>query len=530
MKRVTRILCLALCLTLALTCLCAQAWADESAYGDHLDIRWYSESRDLDLENDRILNYIQDKFNITFEFIEPPADGSSDRLNLLTATGEPLDLVTAFDIDAVAKQWAQDDFIYSYDELLEGKEELYPLLTKYVAAEVYSSLKVNGKSYFKPLALWPGNRGYVINKDWLDKLGLDIPTTLDEYYEVIRAFAQDDPDGNGKDDTYGFFVAEPYGSNSFGYICRAFVNCGGWGGDWCELEDGTISQFGVTEYAREAFRFITKCYDENLFNRGFVNEVDASGKVEDLLVQGRIGLTDASQPQTILNKMQEAGVSMNIVYLPPLVPEGKEQGYLPHSGGYWAFHIMPRTCQDTGRVLDLLEWALTEEGRVITDVGLEGVHGTSYTETETDRTWTLNYDEMTADWNTSDYGYNWPLSWGGLNYNCGSYIPLDEYETFDEAYAHTQSWGDSDPTGTLLEGWYTLNATYAKLMPLAGVVTDEFTVSQNLIDIEISGRTKAITGGLENFDANWDEWVALWYSQGGQELQDAANAYYAAHK
>ena len=42
-----------------------------------------------------------------------------------------------------------------------------------------------------------------IRQDWLDNLGLSVPTTLDELDEVLYAFTFDDPDGNGVDDTYG---------------------------------------------------------------------------------------------------------------------------------------------------------------------------------------------------------------------------------------------------------------------------------------------------------------------------------------
>ena len=45
-----------------------------------------------------------------------------------------------------------------------------------------------------------------IRKDWLDKLGLDVPKTLDDVVEVARAFKNDDPDGNGVDDTWGLGV------------------------------------------------------------------------------------------------------------------------------------------------------------------------------------------------------------------------------------------------------------------------------------------------------------------------------------
>lgn len=44
----------------------------------------------------------------------------------------------------------------------------------------------------------------LIRQDWLDKLQLKAPTTIEEFEQVIAAFTNDDPDGNGKQDTYGF--------------------------------------------------------------------------------------------------------------------------------------------------------------------------------------------------------------------------------------------------------------------------------------------------------------------------------------
>ena len=53
------------------------------------------------------------------------------------------------------------------------------------------------------LSVYAGNEGLLVRKDWLDKLGLAAPTTLDELYDVLYAFTYNDPDGNGKNDTYG---------------------------------------------------------------------------------------------------------------------------------------------------------------------------------------------------------------------------------------------------------------------------------------------------------------------------------------
>ena len=45
-------------------------------------------------------------------------------------------------------------------------------------------------------------------KDWLDKLGLEQPKTIDDFYNVPKAFKEQDPDGNGANDTYGMIVTD----------------------------------------------------------------------------------------------------------------------------------------------------------------------------------------------------------------------------------------------------------------------------------------------------------------------------------
>ncbi|MDT2194410.1 hypothetical protein [Paenibacillus larvae] len=42
-----------------------------------------------------------------------------------------------------------------------------------------------------------------VRKDWLDRLGLEPPVTIEEYEKVIEAFATQDPNGSGEQDTYG---------------------------------------------------------------------------------------------------------------------------------------------------------------------------------------------------------------------------------------------------------------------------------------------------------------------------------------
>ncbi|NHI16546.1 ABC transporter substrate-binding protein [Microbacterium excoecariae] len=70
----------------------------------------------------------------------------------------------------------------------------------------------------------------MIRKDWREAIGADVPTTWDELSELALAFATEDPDGNGQDDTYGMVVA---GSAQSGYIAR-------WGNSYIWQAGGEI--------------------------------------------------------------------------------------------------------------------------------------------------------------------------------------------------------------------------------------------------------------------------------------------------
>ncbi len=64
------------------------------------------------------------------------------------------------------------------------------------------NVKINDVLYGFPMTRGNGTVTYV-RKDWLDNLGIDVPTNYDEFIAMLDAFTYDDPDGNGIDDTYG---------------------------------------------------------------------------------------------------------------------------------------------------------------------------------------------------------------------------------------------------------------------------------------------------------------------------------------
>lgn len=85
-----------------------------------------------------------------------------------------------------------------------ASDELKAYMT-YDGGMAMESLYVDGRLYGLPKVSDPYSGAHImwIRQDWLDNLGLEIPGTMDEFKEVAHAFTYDDPDGNGKDDTYG---------------------------------------------------------------------------------------------------------------------------------------------------------------------------------------------------------------------------------------------------------------------------------------------------------------------------------------
>ena len=66
---------------------------------------------------------------------------------------------------------------------------------------IYNVLSV---AYLEGAINGPNTTGLIVRADWLEKLDIDIPETIDRFYEMLKAFKEQDPDGNGQDDTFGY--------------------------------------------------------------------------------------------------------------------------------------------------------------------------------------------------------------------------------------------------------------------------------------------------------------------------------------
>lgn len=216
------------------------------------------------------VKYVEEKTGVQYELITtPPGSEPSEYLNLLIASNELPDILRP--IGGVEQTLIQQGGALPLDELLP---EYAPHVWESIPQEAWDivrSASPDGKIYYVPKVFLVPERAPLIRKDWLDKLGLEMPKTTDEYVEVLRAFRDKDPNGNGKADEL------PTSGREFGrWMDHLFAMYGVamWEGypEWDEY-DGKIQYAGVTDNMREAIKFIRKLYEEKLLdNETFLNK------------------------------------------------------------------------------------------------------------------------------------------------------------------------------------------------------------------------------------------------------------------
>ncbi len=139
----------------------------------------------------------QELTGIEISLVKPPHNEYDQQLALAFTTGEVPDVIELS--STVYPTYATNGALWDMTDSWETSDlkKAGTVDEKYVDA-----LRIDDVLYGFPLTRGGGTVTYV-RKDWLDNLGMDIPTNYEEFNEMLRAFTYDDPDGNGVDDTYG---------------------------------------------------------------------------------------------------------------------------------------------------------------------------------------------------------------------------------------------------------------------------------------------------------------------------------------
>ncbi|SER29487.1 carbohydrate ABC transporter substrate-binding protein, CUT1 family (TC 3.A.1.1.-) [Gracilibacillus ureilyticus] len=211
--------------------------------------------------DEKILNEIEQATNTNIDIQWIPGNNYQDRLNSAFATNSLPDAVF-FGNQAIFNQFRgamEDGQFWEVGKYIDDYENLSKLKDT-----ILDNTRVNGKLY----ALYQGvplsRQGLIYRKDWAESLGLDAPTNTEEFMEMARAFTEDDPDGNGEDDTFGL-------TDRSDLIYGAFKTVSSWFGtpnNWGEKEGELLPEFMFDEYM-QTLDFFREMHENGYINQDF---------------------------------------------------------------------------------------------------------------------------------------------------------------------------------------------------------------------------------------------------------------------
>jgi putative aldouronate transport system substrate-binding protein len=298
------------------------------------------------------------------------ANSYNDKLNVALASGELPDLVYIPPelMQTTFRSAVQQGVFWDVTNYIKD----YPNLTSKISKTAWDLSKMDdGKNYSIPRPRpSEADAFFLLRKDWLDNLNLKVPTTTDEFYQVLKAFKENDPDKNGKNDTIGLAanVTPPDKMEALGQLENAFT---GANGPW-KYVDGKLEYTAFSPEEHKALEYIQKLYQEKLIPEDFAS-LKAS-QVKDMVKAGKAGAT-----------LEKAGsVTEYVNELKKIDPNAKESdfipitnlnGYNPKGPGFAGVLAIPKTVKEDKmkRILKLIDTWMNEDVFNIQQYGIEGV-------------------------------------------------------------------------------------------------------------------------------------------------------------
>lgn len=269
-----------------------------------VELVWLSGQQTQDPDPDaEVVQKVNERFNIKLKGFYVGTGNYQENLNVKFAGGEMPD-VMVIDTPAQLATYVEGGIVAELpiEVIREKAPNFAKVCDEYDDGSLWSTMIYKGKNYgiANPSSVSPMTM--VWNKNWLDNLGLEVPETLEEYEEVLTAFVEDDPDGNGKDDTAG--LAERCFGAVFGaYGLRCVTgNQPGFRVEEMQLGEDNVPFFPyIRPEAKEALATLHDWYEKGILDKEFITGENHGGYawLSHSFMNGRIGLTSA-QPSHYL--------------------------------------------------------------------------------------------------------------------------------------------------------------------------------------------------------------------------------------
>jgi putative aldouronate transport system substrate-binding protein len=360
------------------------------------------------------------------------------------------------------------------------------------------NISIDGKVYGLYRARTVGRAGVSIRKDWLDNLGLSTPKTIDDLYNVLKAFKEQDPDKNGQDDTFGMIVTN--------YIDGPLNNIAIWMGapnQWGLDENGELAPMFTTDEFVEALDFLKKCYSEGLINQDMATY--DSDKWNEQFLQSKAGviIDVADRARRLAQNMQESVPEAVVDVFGYVTKDADSEARTLPTSGYDGYYVFPKTAvateDDLDFILGVMDKCNEQEALNLMNYGIEG---RNYTLDENG--YVVKSDDSTL---TKEYADLNQFATGIIATDLTVAYTTDVAEKIDEVYEDNEVWAVANPAEPYVSD------TYSTKGPQLDAIMSE-------------ANTKYIVGQI-----TLDEWkaqVERWKSQGGDDVIKEMNEAYKA--
>lgn len=304
--------------------------------------------------------------NITIDPLIPWVD-YNQKMNLLFAGGDLPDLLQTQGINKAEVAPAVDrGVLLPLNDLIE---QYGPNIKKNIPEEAWKSPKVSkdGKIYGIPQRIFVKNDNVVyLRKDWLDALNLEVPKTVEEYINVLRAFKDGDPNGNGQADEIPVSGRAKFAFTNIFFGAYDVIP------DAWKYEDGQLVPNFIRPNMKEALKVYTQLYQEKILDNEFMVQ---QGKDWDAKIkgQGTVGMWQhaATYPDKWLMEVQANTPTADVVIAPaPVGPDGKGGASIGSAVGM--VYVIPAMNKNPEVAIQYLDWLFSEEAKQLVTYGIEG--------------------------------------------------------------------------------------------------------------------------------------------------------------
>lgn len=227
-------------------------------------------------ENNAYTRYLREYFNIqNKDVFEEKNDQYNVSVSVAMSSDNLPDLMLVGSIEDLRQLVALDlieDLTKSYENCLTDRiKDIYASYGEGIIDGVTFDGKIMAIPETNiddgPNLLW-------LRRDWMDKLGLESPKTIEDAEAIVQAFIEKDPGENGEGKTVGF-VCDPELSGECGYSSEylmdiVFAANGAYPKQWIEDENGEVSYGSVLPQAKDALAKLKSMYERNILDQNFL--------------------------------------------------------------------------------------------------------------------------------------------------------------------------------------------------------------------------------------------------------------------